>query len=62
MTSPPGWRNGSPGGAKVLGLNYPSDSVAGKDVAAEVVAAYLACPTVSRLVIAARQEWISFAS
>jgi hypothetical protein len=49
-------------GREVLGLNYPSDSVAGQHVAAEVAAAYLACPTVSRLVMAARQEWLSFAT
>jgi membrane-associated phospholipid phosphatase len=47
-------------GREVLGLNYPSDAVAGELIAAQVTAAYLGCPTVSRLVMAARQEWLSF--
>ena len=48
-------------GREVLGLHYPSDSAAGRLLAAEVATVYLACPTVARLVIAAQQEWASYA-
>ncbi len=49
-------------GREVLGLHYPSDTVAGEHVAHDVAAAYLACPTVARLVVAARNEWKEFVS
>jgi hypothetical protein len=49
-------------GREVLGLHYPSDTVAGEYVANSVAAAYLACPTVARLVVAARNEWKEFTS
>jgi hypothetical protein len=47
-------------GREVLGLHYPSDSLAGERLATDVASAFLGCPTVVRLVAAARQEWQSF--
>jgi hypothetical protein len=47
-------------GREVLGLHYPSDSEAGRTLAAEIAAIYLACPTVARLVTAAQAEWASY--
>jgi hypothetical protein len=47
-------------GREVLGLHYPSDSVAGECLANEVSATFLGCPTAVRLVAAAQQEWQSF--
>ncbi len=49
-------------GREVLGLHYPSDSAAGAQLAAAIVPVYLACPTVSRLVLAARREWQDYAN
>lgn len=49
-------------GREVLGLHYPSDTVAGERLAEEVAVAFMSCPTVSRLVTAARHEWQSFAT
>jgi hypothetical protein len=48
-------------GREVLGLHYPSDTHAGEHLAGEIAAAYMGCPTVSRLITAAQQEWKSFA-
>jgi hypothetical protein len=47
-------------GREVLGLHYPSDSVAGARLADEVAAAYMGCATVARLITAARQEWQAY--
>jgi membrane-associated phospholipid phosphatase len=47
-------------GREVLGLHYPSDTAAGRLLSQEIAATYLACPTVARLVTAARDEWASY--
>jgi hypothetical protein len=47
-------------GREVLGVHYPSDTVAGEQLSNEVVTRFLSCATVARLVIAARHEWSSF--
>lgn len=49
-------------GREVLGLHYPSDSAAGEHLSQEVAATYMACPTVARLIVAARNEWEAFAT
>jgi membrane-associated phospholipid phosphatase len=48
-------------GREVLGLHYPSDSAGGALLADNVATAYMGCPTVSRLIAAARLEWLAFA-
>ncbi len=48
-------------GREVLGVHYPSDSEAGRILAAEVAEAFMDCPTVDRLVSAAQEEWRAFA-
>jgi hypothetical protein len=47
-------------GREVLGLHYPSDSAAGAVLAADVATAFMACPTVTRLIAAAKLEWQAF--
>jgi hypothetical protein len=47
-------------GREVLGLHYPSDTVAGDVLSGEIAATYLACPTVARMVSAAQNEWASY--
>jgi hypothetical protein len=47
-------------GREVLGLHYPSDTEAGKHIAAHITPIYLACPTVARLVAAAKDEWAAY--
>lgn len=49
-------------GREVLGLHYPSDTVAGEQLAQDVAATFMACPTVARLIAAAQLEWQAFAS
>ena len=49
-------------GRELLGLHYPSDTVAGECLAEDVAVAFLTCPTVSRLVTAAQNEWEAFAT
>jgi hypothetical protein len=49
-------------GREVLGLHFPSDTVSGEHLSEEVAATYMTCPTVARLIIAARREWQSFAT
>ena len=48
-------------GREVLGLHYPSDSAAGALLAEGVAAAFMGCPTVTRLLNAARHKWQAFA-
>jgi hypothetical protein len=48
-------------GREVLGLHYPSDTRAGEHLASNVATAFMACPTVARLIVAAQREWESFA-
>jgi hypothetical protein len=47
-------------GREVLGLHYPSDTVAGEHLSQEVASTFMTCPTVARLIVAARREWQSF--
>jgi membrane-associated phospholipid phosphatase len=47
-------------GRELLGLHYPSDTVAGHLLSSEIAATYLACPTVARMVTAAQNEWMSY--
>jgi hypothetical protein len=49
-------------GREVLGVHYPSDTVAGEHLSHDVAAKFLTCPTVARLVTAARHEWEAFAT
>jgi hypothetical protein len=48
-------------GREVLGLHYPSDTVAGQHLAQNVAAAFMAAPGIARLIVAAQQEWKAFA-
>lgn len=45
---------------EVLGLHYPSDSVAGEMAAGEALRLFKTCPTVIRLLAAAQAEWAEF--
>jgi hypothetical protein len=47
-------------GREVLGLHYPSDTVAGEHLAQNVAASFMAAPGIARLIAAAQQEWASF--
>jgi len=47
-------------GREVLGVHYSSDSDAGAHLADDVAKAYMGCPTVTRLIAAAQQEWKAF--
>jgi hypothetical protein len=47
-------------GREVLGIHYPSDTVAGHLLSSGIAATYLACPTVARMVTAAQHEWASY--
>ena len=42
---------------EVLGLHYPSDSVAGRRLAAQILTFLTACPDVNAVVNAAKLEW-----
>jgi membrane-associated phospholipid phosphatase len=48
-------------GREVLGLHYPSDTVAGQHLAQDVAAAFMAAPGIARLIAAAQREWEAFA-
>jgi hypothetical protein len=45
---------------EVLGLHYPSDTAGGEHLAGEVAAAFIGCPTVARLIAAAKLEWQAY--
>ena len=47
-------------GREVLGLHYPSDTVAGQLLAQNVAAAFMTAPGIARLIAAAQLEWKSF--
>jgi len=47
-------------GREVLGLHYPSDTVAGQHLAQDVAAAFMAAPGIARLITAAQREWEAF--
>jgi membrane-associated phospholipid phosphatase len=47
-------------GREVLGLHYPSDTVAGQHLAQHVAAAFMAAPGIARLIDAAHDEWKAF--
>ena len=47
-------------GREVLGLHYPSDTVAGEHLAQDVAASFMAAPEIARLIAAAQQEWQAF--
>jgi hypothetical protein len=42
---------------EVLGLHYPSDSAAGRLLAAYSLYLLLQCPTVINTIVSAQQEW-----
>jgi membrane-associated phospholipid phosphatase len=48
-------------GREVLGLHYPSDTVAGQHLAQDVATAFMAAPEIARLITAAQKEWEAFA-
>jgi hypothetical protein len=48
-------------GREVLGLHYPSDTVAGEHLAQDVATAFIAAPGIARLIAAAQREWEAFA-
>jgi hypothetical protein len=48
-------------GREVLGVHYPSDTLAGQQLAQSVASAFMAAPEIARLITAAQREWQAFA-